>query len=413
MNLGRSVLINAYSFHNAGDAAIMLATADLARDLGAESVTISSRYDDRDEYARFGINLVQEFVTFPARGSSGSLARLARFVASSVAALVVIASDTLNKRLGRLLLETVLPRAARSLAQFDSVIIAGGGYMYSSRRAINLSLVHSLLTIRLAQVALTTTLMMPQSVGPVRRRLDSRLIDWALRHTVVAIRESESILASTHEPRAALRAELVPDVAFYLPPSENAPKLRGQVRIVVMDWKWSASVSDSMWSRYLDTLASLADSLVVQGYSVSLGGHSAIPEHNQDDIAIARELAARCAQQVIVDPDCDVEHLLAVYAESTLVIGTRLHSCIMAISQGTPALAIGYQEKTLGVMRGAGFGDYVFRVDELVHEELVHSSTAAIESDRAVWRSASARLRAQIRDSYRAQLASGELESVR
>lgn len=410
MNIGKCMLINAYSFRNAGDAAIMIATANLARDLGAEAVTISSRYDDGEEYSRFGIDLIPELITFPSRGAGSTASRLLRFSASALAAMIVIGANGVSQQLGRKLLRTVMRGAAKSLSEFDSLVIAGGGYMYSSKRALNLSLLHSLISVRLAQVALPTTLMMPQSIGPVRRRFDAGAIDWALKHTSVVVRERDSIEASSHPPKAGACATQIPDVAFYLPVEAKPLLSTKTIRLVVMDWRWSSSVDPQAWSNYTRGFAHVADALTDSGYSVIIGGHSSLPEHDQDDIAVANEIASLCTSPVEVDQDCDVEHLVEEYGRAALVIGTRLHSCIMAISQGTPAVAIAYQEKSLGVMKSSGLADYVFRVDDLDAELVLATARAALEASPERWSAVSNALRAEIRAAYAAQLSAGQLE---
>lgn len=80
----RAVITNAYSAKNAGDAAIMLATAELLRSLGFTDIRLASRYadEDRDFYAAYGLRTVPPAIAFPVRGGMSSPARAARLLAS-------------------------------------------------------------------------------------------------------------------------------------------------------------------------------------------------------------------------------------------------------------------------------------------------------------------------------------------
>lgn len=384
MNLGNCILVNAYSYHNAGDAAIMIASEQLVKDLGAESVVLSSRYADSDSYASHGIEVVPEILKFPARGDLGSVSRVAIFLWAAARGVLVVGASKLSRRFGANAARVLLPTAARMLARFETLVIAGGGYMYSSRRFLNMSLWHSLLTIRVAQAMVGGTVMMPQSIGPVRRQLDASLIDWALRNTTVVVREKVSFSKSTALPRVAARAKEIHDVAFYLSDASldrPQPVDKRLVRVVVMDWRWSTSVREDAFNGYVRELARFIDDLQENGYAVEVGGHSVIPEHAQDDVEIARLVASACNRPPVVDENCDVQHLLNRYRSSALVVGTRLHACIMSISQGTPAIALAYQEKTTGVMTSLGLGDFVFEADSLNAAYLMRSVANALSDE--------------------------------
>ncbi|MBG6237080.1 polysaccharide pyruvyl transferase WcaK-like protein [Mycetocola sp. CAN_C7] len=143
-------------------------------------------------------------------------------------------------------------------------------------------------------------------------------------------------------------------------------------------------------------MASLSNQLNAAGMRVELGGHSAIPEHGQDDVAVCREIAELCDFPVQVDEDCEVSHLWARYGELDLVIGARLHSCIMAAAVGTPVVVLGYQEKAKGVASMMGPGVPFFWVDDLPVETIVLAARATLQQRMT----ASTELKHRIRASY-------------
>ncbi|MET3636601.1 polysaccharide pyruvyl transferase family protein [Curtobacterium oceanosedimentum] len=380
--------MNAYSYRNAGDAAIMLSTARLVRDLGATSVAIASRYEDGTAYGAFGLRTVPPIIPFPSTGDGSRLRRGAVLALGSVRSLVSIAT---HGRIG----------AKRLRAEYDSVVIAGGGYMYSSKRRVNMSLWHSLLSAKLGSAVLGRTLMMPQSVGPINRRIDRAILEWALREVPVVVRETQSLDASHFRPR--LKGErVIADVAFYpgvdIPP-HDAPSSR-VLRLVAMDWTWSTSVEADRFDDYLRRMAELVDLAVDAGFRVVLGGHSSLDEHDQDDIRVAEQIRGLARRQVQVDSNADVAHLYGEYQGSTVVVGTRLHSCIMALSVGTPAIGLSYQEKTVGVLEGVGHGAYVHKVDDFDPEVVMGQVLELASSESDTWAALAKRTKDAIRDGY-------------
>jgi len=221
--------------------------------------------------------------------------------------------------------------------------------------------------------------MMPSSVGPLSP-LDARLFHLAIGDLQIVQREEISSRGLALV--GSRKTILCPDIALYgldLRDGGRRQYGEGSARIVVMDWTWSQSVSSDAFQRYLSELVVVCDGLARSGRRVVVGGHSFLPEHGQDDIAIARIVAERCTERVEVDSDTDVSHLLSEYQAAAFVLGTRLHSCLMAISVGTPAVGLAYQEKTWGVAKGLGDALPVFAVDGFRGDDVL----TALESLRA------------------------------
>jgi colanic acid/amylovoran biosynthesis protein len=396
--LGRCLVVDAYSYFNAGDAAITLCSKELLQDLGATSVALSTRYSDT-EYAYHDIHLFPELIPFPVRGSMSEQRRALRIASGIARALVVLGLDPFSRAFAQKICRLLLP-SARVAEHFDTIVIAGGGYMYTSRRSPNLSLIHSMLTIRLGQVLCSTSLMMPQSVGPLHRRFDAAVVSWGLRRLQPVCREQVSLRASTAAPRLRNPIE-IPDVVFYFPlhHTSHDQATRKVIRIVVMDWRWSLSSKPEQYKAYLDGMVIVGRHFVESGFEVIYGGHSLLPDHGQDDVALAKSLSER-VDGSRVDPCVDVEHLYNEYAHAACVIGTRLHSAIMAWSIGTPAVALGYQEKTRGVLEVAGLGRFALPVDELDTATLIAAAESAMNLDRSGLGIHARSLRTRIRVAY-------------
>jgi colanic acid/amylovoran biosynthesis protein len=91
----------------------------------------------------------------------------------------------------------------------------------------------------------------------------------------------------------------------------------------------------------------------------------------QDDRWIARRIAAACAKPVtVVDAALAPAELQAAYSRLDLLVATRMHSAIFALSAGVPALAIGYLHKSAGIMQMLGLDQHVLDIDTIDAEQL-------------------------------------------
>lgn len=258
-----------------------------------------------------------------------------------------------------------------------TVILAGGGYFYSSRRLVNGTLVHLCVQTRVATRLAARVVMMPQSLGPFRHRWDRALCRWALRDVApVIVRETVS-------GGSDLKPQVCPDAAFYgfpqaggikTDPVEAPTRALGSKELiltaVVMDWRW-ASGSNESFSSYVEEMRKLVDMAVKRGWTVVLAGHSSMPEQMQDDIALAwtiRESVSNVRTRVFTSTDPDA--LRNLYRLSDVVVASRLHASIMALVEGTPALALAYQPKAFGTFREIGLGDMVIGIRDF-HAETV------------------------------------------
>lgn len=370
----RLLVVNAYSARNAGDAAINLATNELLREHG--DVTISSRYAEEDAafYGEMGVPVAPAVVPFPARGGMPNWRRAVGLALGATSALVVACVHRFAPAAGRYAARRLSLDGLTAALASDAVVMCGGGYLYSARRRVNLTLVHVALTSAVVRASGTRMAMMPQSIGPLRRPLDRFLVRVAIGSVpIVVVRDAESAreLASIGVRRRPL---LLPDVAFALadrvgsgpdPDDRDGDGRRGRFVMVCMDWTWARPVDGRAMDRYLDRLADMAGLLAEDG-DVLATGMSSVANHDQDDFAVAAELSRRCARRgisVTLVPMDSYAGTMAALRDATVVIGTRLHSCILAMAQGTPAIALGYQPKSRGTYELLHLIDLCFDVE--------------------------------------------------
>jgi polysaccharide pyruvyl transferase WcaK-like protein len=68
-----------------------------------------------------------------------------------------------------------------------------------------------------------------------------------------------------------------------------------------------------------------------------------------------------------------------VIGQTDWFCGTRMHSCIAALSQGVPTAGIAYSDKALGVFETAGAGDALLDARALGSEQIAERVGASVE----------------------------------
>lgn len=390
----RALIINAYSVRNAGDAAIMLATAKLVRQAGISDIAVATRYfrEDEDFYARYDVKTVPPAIAFPRTSRGGDFGRAAQLLASTVAVLPLLFVYRLQPQLALSIAKLFGARGISNLMEADKVIVAGGGYMYSSRKKVSLALPHSLLTTKLATMLKKSVAMMPQSVGPLHKAVDKLAVKWGLADvSPLVVRDEWSLEECDNLFNEAKRVVLCPDVVFYGLPSPVGCQRRKdvdisssnqgsrlRVGIVAMDWSWARASGRNGLDRYISEMTSAIQLLINKGYQVVLLGNSRMPDEGQDDFEIARQIAAplnlsNSRSIHILNRDTDLEGLCDTISGLNVIIGTRLHSCILALIAGIPAICLAYQPKAFGTYQLMQLSHLCFDVESFTAAEVARA----------------------------------------
>lgn len=218
------------------------------------------------------------------------------------------------------------------------------------------------------------------SVWDVKGRLSRRLLRRALRACEhVSVRETES-LAQVREiigdggPPIAL----VPDLALALLADrefEYTSDLHRRgvtVAVTLVDW---SEFGGEVRSRYVASVAGFLQGLVDRLDARVFVVPQVVKKWESAD-RITRELidalgdSARSSVEVI-DRELGLEELLEQYRGSDLLVATRMHSAIFALSVGTPLIAIPYDVGSKWQILGdLGAGDLIVEFDRVTTEEL-------------------------------------------
>jgi colanic acid/amylovoran biosynthesis protein len=142
--------------------------------------------------------------------------------------------------------------------------------------------------------------------------------------------------------------------------------------------------------RYHRELAETIDSLVPQYFRKAVLVANMVDPREQiaDDRQTTRELFELIQHKEHVstlDDDLRPDELVSLYGQSQLVLGTRLHSAIMALSSGTPVLAVSYAgHKTHGLMQLVGFPQYTLDLETFCKAAAVPLVLSALSTREAL-----------------------------
>jgi polysaccharide pyruvyl transferase WcaK-like protein len=195
-------------------------------------------------------------------------------------------------------------------------------------------------------------IMAPQTIGPFSSRLGSTLARSALKNASVSIaRDSQSSrYASTIGAPVDL---LATDVVFALPEPDRIGK-QADVILNISGLLWRAGPHVD-WRRYRSTIRSLYDGLVADGRSVVLLPHVLASDSSDNDESAIEEFVASLPHNVEVASPRTLAEARQVMAGANLVIGSRMHACLNAISVGTPAIPMAYSRKFAPLLKDLGW----------------------------------------------------------
>lgn len=227
------------------------------------------------------------------------------------------------------------------LASFDLAVDTRAGDSFADIYGLRRLTTQSMLA-RLAHGVGTPVVLGPQTVGPFGSRRGRALARLSLRDArAVMVRDSVSEEAARSLGRPAdVRST---DVVFALP----RPQVE-RTRDVVLN------VSGLLWApnphvdheAYRATVLSLTRELLRAGRRVSLLAHVLDSPVADNDVPAVHEVAARVDDGgVDVVVPTDLEDVRRVTASAHLVLGSRMHACLNALSTGTPAIPLAYSRK--------------------------------------------------------------------
>jgi colanic acid/amylovoran biosynthesis protein len=246
-------------------------------------------------------------------------------------------------------LQIALTRRSSELGAIirSDLVIDLSGDMLTEAHGLRIGLSHfgPLISCRLLN---RQFVILAQSIGPFYKL--RRLATYLLRSAVwVTSREP---VTSRFLKSEGVNFEQYPDLAFALPKEDtDGSSYRGKLGINLSPLTNSISL-DTRGISLVDIYASALNSL---DHEIVLIPHVYGPRPDQDDRTTLKELASKLtAKFTLIDEELSPNHLKGIISELDVFVGARMHSCIAALSQGIPTVAISYSHKSVGIMESLG-----------------------------------------------------------
>ena len=374
---------------NGGDAAIAVAVIESVR-RAAPDALIEVHDSQPAAAAHYHPSLRWRSSLAPIGQLTRAPRRGARVLAAVNQARLVGAARLWRRRATRplaaaLLRDGELHRVA-DFAGLDLVVSTGGTYLVE-QYAIG----PRVFELRMATALGVPVVFYTQSLGPFRIRRNRR-------HLAKLFSDSPLVLLRDERSRQHVLELGVSDSALHVVAdavfgrTDARPfDVRGgapirSVAVSVRDWPPGAGASDPAVVAYRRAVGETVTWLVRQHKAAVtfLSTCQGVPEYWTNDSAAAEAVAAQLPEDVsdhvVVDhafyaPDA----LAATYAGFDIVIATRMHAAILALTVGTPVLPIAYEFKTTELFRTLGLGDYVVPIDGITEDRLLDRTRAFLE----------------------------------
>lgn len=190
----------------------------------------------------------------------------------------------------------------------------------------------------------------PQTVGPFVRRGSSSAARRSLR-LAASTMTRDHVSAGVARRLGAQPAETT-DVVFALP--EVAPTREHDVLLNVSGLLWNENRHVDH-TRYRETVTTLARRLLADGRQVDLCVHVLDGPTHDNDAPAAAQLAELLDGRTPVVTPADLDDARATIAGAQVVIGSRMHACLNALSLGVPAVPLAYSRKFAPLLSDLGY----------------------------------------------------------
>ena len=285
------------------------------------------------------------------------------------------------------------------------------------------STVSHLVPILTAIALLRPVVVCAQSIGPLGAARP--LARFALNRVSVVTAREEITSAylddlGVHRPQR----ELTADMAFLLEPAR--PERVSEIMVaegldrtdrplvgIALSRLMGHRFSPRDPSAFEDMMAGMADHMAEQLQAfVVLVAHVTGPGERRDDRVVARAVRNKMRSAdhtAVVEGDYLPDELKGVFSRFELFVGMRMHANIAALSMCVPTIAIGYSQKTRGIMRMAGQERWVSDIDQVTTSNLTAQVDALWDDRSRVRQELETRMAEVRRSAERNALLTGQL----
>ena len=218
----------------------------------------------------------------------------------------------------------------------------------------------------------------PQTYGPYKNPLAKRMARFLLlRSPLVIARDEDSRSVAVGLVGDKVPVHLSPDVAFALEvgdpgeialtPGNDSGELIGiNVNGLMLNGGYTRSNMFGLKLDYSEFLQEMITRLLAESEATiwlvphTYAPHGDVESDDEACFTVRDQLPKDLQNRVrVVDAEYDQHEIKGVIGKTGFFIGSRMHSCIAALSQGIPCVGLAYSMKFRGVFASVGMGEWV------------------------------------------------------
>ncbi|PYF07591.1 polysaccharide pyruvyl transferase family protein [Ureibacillus chungkukjangi] len=268
------------------------------------------------------------------------------------------------------------------VAEFDLLIIGGGGILMDFyRREAHLFGTYGLM----AANSKVPYIVYGAGAGPLDTLTGKLMIRLLCKHAEnVSVRDPES-KALLQQIGVKKDIKVIGDPAFTLhnPKNEHVkkPTQIGLSAVPIYNANYWPSGDIEKYDNYVKGMAANLDNLI-KNHNVQL---TFFATKFPQDVSVTKDIQKKMqfgSSTKIIDENLKPERLLEVTKEFDIVIGTRLHSLILATNTQTPIIALSYHQKVSNYMKLINAQNRCISIEEIQQNpNVIAEAVAHIQSN--------------------------------
>lgn len=223
------------------------------------------------------------------------------------------------------------------------------------------------------------------SFGPMKKKLNQKSAAFACKYLfdVVSARETKSRDALIYDAKVKKEIILSPDIANMMTFSKD--KISGEKKVgistshqIIRQWKGETG--------YIECIVNLCRHISqTSGMPIVLIPNEIQPLSDMDDIVVSRKIQDILKKEDIPVEIIDSAHMSSkqlknIIASCEVLIASRYHSCVAALSSGVPTLVVGWHYKYEELLHWYGQDEWGISADECTSEKLISTFNSFWES---------------------------------
>ncbi len=382
------LLIHFHSTQNAGDAFLLQAALSLLKEAFPEATfLLAANHPAEPKLKDLLVQVVPSTSALLFSMSRARPATAATFIRLAHAGLITrLAAHLTRNNSGPWLAPRRWAPLLHAYRRADLVVSVPGTIFFTMGR-IGLPFLASALAVEIAHRMGKPFYVMPQSLGPVRRRWERRLLrSMYSRARLVMARDpiSFQLARKVGLPPERLIQAADPALTCPLSMAPHATQMGSSPRALLgvnAIPRMVKSLPGRTMERYYSILALVLDEMIrTHGMRIVFLPQVTGPAAWEDDRVANRLVASRMRAPrehlTLIEEDLSLPNLLERYNQLDLFVASRLHAGLFAIRQGVPTVFIAYHPKSRGVLEMLDLAEWVVGLDELEADALAEQLLA-------------------------------------